>query len=211
MSSFGRRFGEPDAVGAVFGSSPTAVSRALAPLHGGMLRRAFRNALVFDRKRADFGFAIRCSVGVAIPLVGALAAGHPALGVPGAMGAMSVGFTSKQGRYRTRAAVMLVTATAMALTTCLGAIAGKSSVALVVLMALFSYGYGVVSALGPSASSAALNAVVALVIFSGQAAQPMASAATSATALPPAAVLQPLLVFAGGLVQTVLLVFVWPS
>jgi uncharacterized membrane protein YccC len=186
------------------------VSRALAPLHGGMLRRAFRNAFVFDRKRADFGFAIRCSVGVAIPLVGALAAGHPALGVPGAMGAMSVGFTSKQGLYRTRAAVMLVTASAMALTTCLGAIAGKSTVALVLLMALFSYGYGVVSALGPSASSAALNAVVALIIFSGQAAQPMASAVSSATALPPAAVLQPLLVFAGGLVQTVLLVFVWP-
>jgi uncharacterized membrane protein YccC len=186
------------------------MSRALAPLHGGMLRRAFRNAFVFDRKRADFGFAIRCSVGVAIPLVGALAAGHPALGVPGAMGAMSVGFTSKQGLYRTRAAVMLVTATAMALTTYLGATAGKSTVTLVLLMALFSYGYGVVSALGPSASSAALNAVVALIIFSGQAAQPMASAATSASALPPAAVLQPLLVFAGGLVQTVLLVFVWP-
>ncbi|MGD0472039.1 MAG: FUSC family protein [Candidatus Velthaea sp.] len=185
------------------------MSRALAPLHGGLLRRAFQNALVFDRKRADLGFALRCSMGVAIPLIGALAAGHPSLGVPGAMGAMSVGFTSKQGLYRTRAAVMLVTATAMALATCVGAGAGKSTVALVLLMALFSYGYGVISALGPSASSAGLNAIVALIIFSGQAAQPMTAAALPA-GFPPMAVLQPLLVFAGGLVQTVLLVFVWP-
>jgi hypothetical protein len=50
----------------------------------GTLRRALGSAFVLDRSRADFGFAARCSVGVAIPLIAALAAGSPSLGVPGA-------------------------------------------------------------------------------------------------------------------------------
>lgn len=178
------------------------MSRALAPLHGGTLRRAVRSALVLDRSRADFGFAARCSVGVAVPLIVALAAGVPTLGVPGAVGAMSVGFTSKQGRYRTRAAIMLVTAAAMALATFVGVLAGKATLALILVMALWSYGYGVVSALGPSASAAALNSVVALIVFSGQ--------ANGQSAGPGLIALQPLLVLAGGLLQTLLLVLIWP-
>jgi uncharacterized membrane protein YccC len=179
------------------------MSWTLTSLHGGTLRRALRSAFVLDRSRADLGFAVRCSVGVAIPLIGALAAGSPALGVPGAIGAMSVGFASQQGRYRTRAAVMLLTAAAMALATFAGALAGKTTLVLVFMMALWSYAYGVVSALGPSAASAGLNSVVALIIFSGQ-------AAPGHSTLPATAALQALVVFAGGLLQTMLLVLIWP-
>jgi uncharacterized membrane protein YccC len=179
------------------------MSRTLAPLYGGTLRRALRSAFVLDRSRADFGFAVRCSIGVAIPLIGALAAGSPSLGVPGAIGAMSVGFASQQGRYRTRAAVMLVTAAAMAVATFVGALAGKAALALVFVIVLWSYAYGVVSALGPSASSAGLGSVVALIVFSGQ-------AASGQAAVPAASALQALLVFAGGLMQTMLLVLIWP-
>jgi hypothetical protein len=157
----------------------------LTSLHGGTLRRALRSAFVLDRSRADFGFAARCSVGVAIPLIASLGAGSPSLGVPGAIGAMSVGFASQQGRYRTRAAVMLLTAAAMTLATFAGALAGKTTLVLVCMMALWSYAYGVVSALGPSAASAGLNSVVALIIFSGQ-------GATRQAALPAAAALQAL-------------------
>jgi uncharacterized membrane protein YccC len=174
----------------------------LTSLHGGTLRRALRSAFAFDRSRADLGFAVRCSAGVAIPLLAALAAGSPALGVPGAIGAMSVGFASQQGRYRTRAAVMLLTAAAMALATFAGALAGKSTLALVLTLALWGYGYGVVAALGPWAESAGLNSVVALIIFSGQ--------APAGHVLPTADALQALIVFAGGLLQTALLVVIWP-
>ena len=54
---------------------------------------------------------MRCSIGVAIPLVSATLAGSPQLGVSAALGALSVGFASQQGVYRTRAVVMFTTST----------------------------------------------------------------------------------------------------
>ena len=67
------------------------------------------------RPELDRRVASRCTVGVALPLALALSAGRPLAGVSAAIGALSVGFASRQGVYRTRAAAMLLTASAMAL------------------------------------------------------------------------------------------------
>jgi len=65
----------------------------LTSLHGGTLRRALRSAFVLDAREPT---SASRPVGASASqlLIAALAAGSPSLGVPGAIGAMSVGFAS---------------------------------------------------------------------------------------------------------------------
>ena len=137
-------------------------------------------------------------MGVAIPFVVSLALGAPASGFPAAMGALAAGFASQQGVYVTRAAAMMYTVAAMALSTFVGALAGHSLVVLVLLTALWGYAYGIIASLGPAATTVGINSVIALIVFSHY------------PAGPEQAVVEAVLVFAGGLVQTFLLVSVWP-
>jgi uncharacterized membrane protein YccC len=161
---------------------------------------AAKSSLALDLANFERGFALRCSIGVAIPLVVATAMGQPAFGVSAALGALSTGFASQQGVYRTRAAAMLATACGMSLSMLVGGYAAHSNVALVIAVAAWGYAYGLICSLGPAATAVGLNSVVALVIadaFSG----------SSVSGVP----LQALLVLAGGIEQTLLLVIVWPT
>ncbi|MFY9665494.1 MAG: FUSC family protein [Candidatus Cybelea sp.] len=153
----------------------------------------------FDRSSFEPGYALRCTVGVAIPLVIAAALGHPASGVPAAIGAFITGFTSLQGIYRTRLAAILFAALGMSAASFVGAIAAHSTPALVVATALVAYAFATIGRIGPAASTVALNSLVAFVLFSSQ---PLPA---------PAAAEQSLLVFAGGLIQAALLLIAWPT
>ncbi|HEY1728754.1 MAG TPA: FUSC family protein [Candidatus Baltobacteraceae bacterium] len=124
--------------------------------------------------------------------------GAPQFGFPAAMGAIASGFASQQGVYRTRASAMLWTAGAMALSAFVGALAGHSLMALVIVTMLWGYAYGIIASLGPAATTIGINSVIALIIF-GHLPSNVELAAQSGV-----------LVFAGGLVQTFLLVSVWP-
>jgi uncharacterized membrane protein YccC len=154
--------------------------------------------LRFDRSSLEPGFVLRCTTGVAIPLVTATLLGHPALGVAAALGAFITGFTSLQGVYRTRMTAVLAAAFGMALTSFVGALAANSTVAIVAATALAGYAYGIVAQRGQAASTVALNSLVAFVLFSAQAARPFGALEQSA------------LVFAGGLIQAALLLLAWP-
>ena len=70
--------------------------------------------------------ALRCTVGVAIVLVVGLVLRRPLVSAFGAIGAVSVGFGSFQGAYRSRAAVMIAAAAGMALSVFLGSVGGYS-------------------------------------------------------------------------------------
>lgn len=141
---------------------------------------------------------MRVTAGVAIVLLAALAAGRVAAGFPAVMGAVASGFASQQGVYRTRASAMFWTASAMAISTYIGELAGHSLIALIIVTALWGYAYGIVASLGPTATTIGVNSVIALVIYGHYPAGPIVG-------LEPA-----LLVLAGGLVQTFLIVIVWP-
>jgi uncharacterized membrane protein YccC len=157
-----------------------------------------RTTVRLDPSALELGFGTRCAAGVAIPLLAAYLAGAPLAGVSAAMGALASGFASRQGVYRTRAASMLMTSGAMAFSALVGALAERSPLAQIVLVALWGAGFGFVGSLGLAATTAGLNAVVALLIFS----HPPYGAAS---ALPQAA-----FVFLGGTLQTLLLVLIWP-
>ena len=66
--------------------------------------------------------ALRCTIGVAVPLVAGLLLGRPWISAFGAIGAVSVGFGSFQGAYRSRAAVMIYASVGMAVAIFLGTI-----------------------------------------------------------------------------------------
>jgi|SRR5579872_3022321 len=164
----------------------------------GSLRRIARAAVSFDRSAIELGFSLRCTIGVAIPLIAALLTGHAAYGIAAAIGAMNAGFASKQGVYRTRAAAMLLTSIGMAVSLFVGSFAAHSTPAITLVTALWGFAYGIIASLGSSATTVGLNSVVALVIFSGfdfSVAQ---------------AILQAGLLLAGALLQTLLLVLIWP-
>jgi len=111
---------------------------------------------------------------------------------------MSVGFGSFQGAYRTRAAAMVFAASGMAAAIFIGSLAGHSDPAAIVAATLTAFASGLLVALGPSAAFAGLQSVVAVLIAGGFPTDARGAA------------LRALIVFAGGLVQTLLVVLIWP-
>ena len=162
------------------------------------LRSVASNALRLERRNAEPLFVIRCSLGVAIGLLGGFLTGHPLNAVAAAMGAMSTGFASLQGVYRTRAATMVAMATAMGFSAIVGAVAVHHPWLKIFALACWGLTYGLFASLGPAAAGIFLNATIALIVFSN-------FSVTNAQAVETA-----LSVFAGGLIQTLLLVILWP-
>lgn len=162
-------------------------------------RGILATVLRVDTNAFDARFTLRSGLGVTIALLLGFRSGHPLFAVAAAMGAMSTGFASLQGVYRTRAQLMVTMALAMALSTLAGGLAARALPVEILALALWGALYGLVSALGPGASAVALNATIALVIFSNF---PMSARDTLEAS--------GFVVF-GGLIQTALLVASWPA
>ena len=151
-----------------------------------------------NRSGVELAWGIRCTIGVAVPLAIALIAKAPAQGVAVAVGAIVVGFASRQGVYRTRAAAMLFASLGMAIATFVAGISSGRPVTDVTIAALWGYAAGLLASLGPAATAVGVNSIVALSIFSQYRMTPLDAG------------IQAGLVFAGGLWQTVLCVLVFP-
>jgi uncharacterized membrane protein YccC len=142
--------------------------------------------------------ALRCTVGVAIPLIIGLVLRQPSLSAFGAVGAVSVGFGSFQGAYLSRAALMISAAAAMAVSIFIGSLAGHSSVAAIIAAALAAFFSGMTVALGPAAAFVALQSCVAVLVAGGFPLNVPDAARAAA------------IVFGGGVIQTLLVVTIWP-
>ena len=145
------------------------------------LRQLAATVGAFDRSSLEPGYALRCTIGVAIPLVIAAMLGKPSLGVAAAIGAFITGFTSLQGIYRTRLMAILSAALGMAVTSFIGALAAHSTVGVIAATAVAGYACGTIGQLGPAAATVALNSLVAFVLFSSQPLAPGAAPASSAS------------------------------
>jgi len=164
----------------------------------GQLRRSVGNLHRLEPALLAPAEALRVALGVVLPLVVAVAVGHPAEGVAAAAGALSVGFASFQGVYRTRARAMVLTACGMAVSTLVGGTVGGQPVVLVLVTALWALGAGLLTALGPPGTVIGLQCTVALIIVADFAMTPQQALGRAA------------LVLAGGLLQTLLVVGLWP-
>jgi uncharacterized membrane protein YccC len=162
------------------------------------VNRIVKATTAFDSGLLEWRYGIRCAVGVAVPLIAALDIGYPLSGVSVAIGALIVGFASRQGYYRTRAATMLMTAVVLGLSAFVGSMTGQIPWLDVIISIVWALGFGLVSSLGPSANVVGLNAIVILIVFGQFGYSPLE------------ALEQGGLVIAGGVFQTLLLVAVWP-
>lgn len=163
-----------------------------------MIRRIVRDAFRLERNAVDPMFAVRSSIGFALAILAGFATGVPIYAVCAALGAMMTGFGSRQGNYRTRAGTMLVMTAAMAGALALGLLCSHSPEFAVLGLALWSLGYGAIVPLGASAVAIGANSLTTLIVFENFP-QPFPLAVGCVVAIS-----------AGGLLQTLLLVVLWP-
>src|SRR5205807_2441229 len=107
-----------------------------------VLRPILRSATHVEWSQFEGMAPLRCTAGVAIPLVVGLTFGQPLVSAFGAIGAVSVGFGSFQGAYRSRAGVMMYAAAAMALSIFAGSLAGHSALAAIAVATLWAFASG---------------------------------------------------------------------
>ena len=173
---------------------PASVNRSTSGTVGPIVRSTVR----LDWSQFEGVAALRCTAGVAIVLLVGLLLKQPLVSAFGAIGALSVGFGSFQGAYRSRAAVMVFASIGMALSVFAGSVAGWSDSASVVVATMAAFTCGISVALGPSASFVGLQSGVAAIIATGFPSDLTGAAVRGA------------LVLGGGLVQTLLVVMIWP-
>jgi len=156
------------------------------------------SVLAFDRSRIEPIAALRCAIGVAIPLVTALVLGQLGAAVFITVGAVSVGFGSFQGAYRSRAGVMLLASAAMALSIFVGSLTGGSALIAIGAAAVWAFAAGLLVAFGPAGAFVGLQSTVAVLLADAYPSDPRG------------AVLRAAMVFTGGMLQTVFVVAIWP-
>lgn len=158
----------------------------------------WRTVFQFDESKLDLTVAARNALGAAIPLAAGAIAGSPESGLVASIGALNVCFSDGRDPYYHRARRMLASSVLVALAVFAGGIAGASR-PVAGLMAVFSgFAAGLMAALGPPASDIAVTSLVTLIVFSAQSLSLDRAAASGFLAL------------AGGLVQTVLSLALWP-
>jgi uncharacterized membrane protein YccC len=173
-------------------------SRQLISWVGSVLGQAARTARQIDRSEISISTAVRNTIGVAVTLFLGIVCGHPLLGVTASIGALNAGFASFHGTYRCRAEVVLAASAGFALSAFVGSTIGHLVGFDIVTTALWGFAAGLLVALGRAATVVGLQSVIGLVVFS------------QFTFTPAVAAQEAGLLLAGGLLQTVLIVVIWP-
>ncbi len=165
---------------------------------GSSLAALLRDAARLDRTQSDPLVALRNAVGVGAPLVIGALMGNAAIGLPSTIGALQTAFADRPGPYRLRLLRMTGTALAAAITSALAIAFSGSTPASAALLLVVGFAAGLLLSGGPSAAQVGIAATATALIL-GHQPQPAS-----------AAVHVGLLVFVGGLGQTVLAIAAWP-
>ncbi|MBN8726183.1 MAG: FUSC family protein [Xanthomonadales bacterium] len=152
----------------------------------------------FKPRDVPLRVALRNSAGLVMPLAAGIASGHTEAGLAVAAGALNTMFTDLPGPYRLRMQRMLLTALAAGFAAVVGSLLGASTVLVMLAALAWGIGGGLLVALGSDAGRAGMTSMILLVIM-------------AADPLPlPLALAAGGLIFAGGLLQTVLAIAAWP-
>jgi uncharacterized membrane protein YccC len=152
----------------------------------------------YDGTKVSPHRALRNAIGVVLPLVGGFLLQMPRGGLVMASGALNVSYSDGGDPYAARAKRMLASSILCAIAVFAGAISGKHQVIAVVLASGWAFVAGLVVALGGAAADLGVISLVTLLIY---AAQPLT---------PHQAAISGLLALAGGFLQTLLSVALWP-
>jgi uncharacterized membrane protein YccC len=158
----------------------------------------WRTVAQFDAAKIDPGRGLRNSIGVALPLVAGIMLHNASGGLAAATGALNVAFSDGSDPYLPRARRMLYACCFVAVAVFAGRLCGQNHALAVVLSASCAFAAGMLVALGPTPADIGTVTLVTLLVFSAQPAS-FGKAVSSG-----------LLAFAGGLLQTILAVALWP-
>ena len=157
-----------------------------------------RGVLHVDTAKMDPWTAARNAIGVALPLAVGIAIGMPLGGLAVASGALNVSYSDGPDPYKQRARRMLAASVLCAVAVTLGGLVGHRNVAAVALITAWAFGSGMAIAIGPTGESLGVISLVVLVIYSAQSLTPGRALQAGALA------------FAGGLMQMLLSLALWP-
>ena len=124
--------------------------------------------------------------------------GMPLGGLAVASGALNVAYSDGHDPYGQRARRMLASSALCACAVMAGGLAGHHNVAAIILAAAWAFGSGMAIALGPTGESLGVISIVVLIVYSAQSLTPERALQAGGLA------------FAGGVLQTLLSLALWP-
>lgn len=166
----------------------------------GRLRQVplWRNVTRFESAKTAPDIAVRNTIGIAVPLIAGAAAGNISAGVVGAIGALNVAYRDSRDPYIARVRPMIVSSVLVGAAVALGSLAGHTKPTAVLAVTLWAFAAGMAGVIAAKAADVGTTTLVTLIVF---ASRPMPVVTALETAL---------VAFAGGLLQTVLAVALWP-
>ncbi len=178
-------------------AQPPLASQPLAE-HPSGWASFWQTVIRYDAAKVTPWLALRNAIGVALPLIAGVAWGQLSAGLIAGTGALNVAFSDSQEPYRQRARRMLAASALVGLTVFAGALCGHHSLIAVVTSTVWAFAAGMLVALSPAAADLGTVSLVLLVVY------------TAFPMTPEKAAFSGLLAFAGGVLQTLLSVALWP-
>ena len=157
-----------------------------------ILKQSWKAALHLDLSQITMIQAIPGTIGFIIPLALGVVTGHVIEGVSIAGGAASLGAVGLTYTYRSRIRTMLLACIAMAISAFVGSVTSRIDILAILALGLWGFGAGLLAAISQSAMVIGVQAVLALIILSHFALDPLQ------------ALLQAALFFAGCVFQLIL-------
>jgi len=161
-------------------------------------RSFWRSVATFQKDKITPWLALRNALGMTLPLAAGVALGTVSSGLAVATGALNVSFSDSSDPYRQRARKMLSASLLVGLAVFAGSVSGSNHVIAVLIATTWALAAGMLVALGTAAADLGVISLVTLLVY-------------AAVPLPPErALFAGLLALAGGLLQTLLALVMWP-
>jgi len=151
-----------------------------------------------DRSKINAWQALRNTVGVVAPLIVGFALGMPRGGLAVASGALNVSYSDGSDPYARRAKRMLASTAWCSIAVLLGGLTAHSNTVAVIVATLWAFTAGMLVSLGMTAADVGVVSTVVLLVYSAQALTPLQALQAAVLAL------------AGGLLQIMLSIALWP-
>jgi uncharacterized membrane protein YccC len=184
-------------------SSPpttTTIGKATAPedQHVTAIKALWRIVTHIDRSKINPWQALRNTIGVVAPLIVGFAMGTPRGGLAVASGALNVSYSDGSDPYARRAKRMLTSTAWCSIAVLLGGSTAHSNTIAVMVATVWAFAAGMLVSLGTTATDVGVISTVVLLVYSAQALTPLQALQAAGLAL------------AGGLLQIILSIALWP-
>lgn len=177
---------------------PTGPETTTEKMHVSPLIAFWRTLTRYESGKVVPEIAIRNTLGFLLALVAGILIGGPSAGVVAGTGALNISFSDSRDPYVIRARRMLLATLMCGIAVTLGSLSGHNNVSAVVLATLAAFGAGMLLSLGTPAGDLGVITVVTIVVFAARPLSPLLAVQSGLT------------IMAGGLLQTLLSVALWP-